>query len=170
MNFHLCENKSPAMFNFTKKNGDSLMGANQEANGVSEKYQAALKQIECLEGQLNQKILELSQSCKAQLIMSEGIKKCEVSLYIVQKQIQTVAAHLNQSNKYILELIQKNSALKLSCDEWFRRAIKLEFDVLTARDKLAKIEQERDLAVKMCERLQVDLVSAVTEKPQGGIK
>lgn len=142
------------MFNFSKKYSTAAIDANEQVTEVSEKYKAAIKQIELLENELDQKTRELNLSCKAQHIMSEGVKNCVASLYTVQNQLQAVATHLDRSNKHILELMRKNAALKASGEAWFKRAIKLEFDVLTAKDDLRKIQNERDLAIKMCERLQ----------------
>ncbi|MGZ4955137.1 MAG: hypothetical protein ACXV8Q_08480 [Methylobacter sp.] len=149
------------MFNFTKKysNTNALVDTDIRAVGISEKYDAAMEKIEQLEDALSQKTHELNHSCKAQQIMSEGVKKCVESLYIVQNQLQAVAAHLDRSNKRIFDLVRKNKALKLSGDEWFKRSIKLEFEVLKAKDELKQIEHERDSALQMCEHLQAELMS-----------
>ncbi|MDI1230839.1 MAG: hypothetical protein PSV18_14090 [Methylobacter sp.] len=135
--------------------------------GVSEKYNAAIKKIEWLEGELNQKKQALNQIGKAQSIMSEGIKNCAASLCTTQAQLQAIAAHLNHSNKRIFELIQKNRALKSSGDEWLRRSIKLEFEVLMAKDTLKKVENERDSAVQMYELFQAGLMSNNQSRKQG---
>lgn len=145
------------MFNFTKKHGNTLVVANQPAAGISEKYDAAMEKIERLEAELSLKNLELDQSCKAQSIMSEGVKNCVTSLCTVQNQLYAVAAHLERSNKHIFKLMQENKALKSSGDEWFKRAIKLEFEVLMTKDGMKKIEHERDLAIKTIELLQSEL-------------
>lgn len=155
------------MFNFTKKYSNALVDANKKTAGMSEKYDAAIKKIERLESELSQKTYELNQSCKAQSIMTEGVNKCVESLYTVQNQLQAVAAHLDLSNKRIFELMQKNKALKSSGDEWFRRSIKLEFEILMAKDELEKIENERDSAIKMCELLQAELMSNSRTRKQG---
>ncbi len=156
------------MFNFTNKHSNALVDTNKQAAGLSEKYDAAIKKIERLESELSQKIYELDQSCKAQHIMTEGVKNCVTSLYTVQNQLQAVVTHLDHSNKHIFELMKKNKALKSSGDEWFKRAIKLEFDVLNTKDGLRKIERERDLALKMCELLQAELMSADKVNRLGG--
>lgn len=148
------------MLNFTKKHSNALVGTNELAAGMSEKYDSAIKKIELLESELNQKTLELNHSYKAQSIMSDGVRNCITSLFTVQNQLQSVAAHLDRSNKHISELMQKNRVLKSSGDEWFRRAIKLEFEALIAKDELKKIENERDSAIKICELLQVELILA----------
>jgi exonuclease VII small subunit len=167
MHFRLGENKYPIMFNFTKKHGNTPVDMNEQGAGVSEKYNAAIKNIERLEGELNQKTQALNQSYKAQAIMNESVKNCVASLFIVQNQLQVVAAHSDRSNKRIFELIQKNKALESSGNEWFRRAIKLEFEVLMAKDELKKTEHERDSAVEMCELLRAELMSNNQNRKQG---
>jgi prefoldin subunit 5 len=151
------------MFNFTKKHSNALVDLKEQTT-VRKNYEAAIKKIELLEDELNQKTLELNRSYHAQHRMSEDVKNCVISLYTVHNQLQAVAAHLECSNQQISELTQENSALRLSGDEWFKRAIKLEFDVLTANDGLKRVENERDLAIKMCELLQ----SADKENSRGG--
>ena len=148
------------MFNFTKKHSNAQVDTNEQAAEISEKYNAAIKKIERLED-------ELKQTCKAQTIMCEGVKSCVASLYTAQNQLQAVAVYLDRSNQHIFKLLQENRALKSSGDEWFRRAIKLEFDVLTIKDGVKKIEHERDLAIKMCELLQVELMSPDKENSRG---
>ncbi|MFI3157317.1 MAG: hypothetical protein QX199_14305 [Methylococcaceae bacterium] len=138
------------MFNFTKKHSNALVEANEQIAEVGAKYNAAMKKIEYLESELNQ-------SYEVQHTMSEGVKKCITSLYTVQHQLQAVVMYLEYSNKHILELTQENKVLKSAGDEWLKRSLKLGFDVLTAKDKLKKAENERDSAVKMCEHLQAEL-------------
>lgn len=147
------------MLNFTKNHSSELADTSEPDAGINEKYNAAIKKIERLEDELSQKTHELKQSCKAQYIMSEGVKSCAATLYAIQNQLIAVAAHLARSNKHIFELTQENQALKSSTDEWFKRAIKLEFDILKTKDWLKKIENERDLAVKTIELLQVELLT-----------
>lgn len=155
------------MFNFNKKHSTARADINEQFAGICEKYDAAIRKIERLENELSQKTYELNQSCKAQSIMSEGVKNCVISLHTVQNQLQAVATHLDRSNKHILELMQKNRILKSSGDEWFRRAIKLEFEVLMAKDGLNKIEHERDSAVRTIELLQAKLISKDKENSRG---
>jgi hypothetical protein len=144
------------MIDFTKKYSNTPDSANEQVTRMSEQYNAAIKRIEQLE-------YELSQRNEAQTIMSEGMKSCSASLFFVKNQLQTIARQLDLSNKYIIKLMQVNQALKLSTDEWTRRAIKLEFDGLTVKDELKKIENQRDLAIETIERLQVELMSAIKE-------
>lgn len=156
------------MFNFTKKrrNAYALAEAHEPAAGLSEKYDAAIKKIERLEAELFKKTRELDHSCKAQHIMSEGVKNCISSLCTVQNQLYDVATHLDRSNNHIFKLMQENKALRYSGDVWFKRAIKLEFNALMTMDSLKKIEHERDLAIKTCELLQVELMLADKENYQ----
>lgn len=141
------------MFNFTKKHGNTPVDMNKQTIVMSKNYEAAIKKIELLEDELNQKTLELDQRYETQHIMSERVKNCARSLDAAHNQLQAVAVRLEYSNKQISELMQENKALKSSGDEWFKRAIKLEFDILTANDGIKKIQSERDSAIKMCERL-----------------
>ncbi len=155
------------MFNFTKKHSNALVDMKEQVAGVNGKYNAAIKKIERLEGELLQKTYELNESCKAQQIMGEGVKNCITSLYAVQHQLQAVVGHLDRSNQHVAELMQKNKLLKSSSDEWFKRAIQLEFEVLTAKDGLKKIESERDLAVKTIKLLQAELMATDKENDRG---
>lgn len=155
------------MFNFTKNPSNALADASNLSAGLSEKYDAAIKKIEQLERELKQKTLELDKSSTAQSVMREGVKNCTESLCTVQNQLLTVAAHLERSNQHIFKLMQENKSLKSSGDVWFKRAIKLEFDVLMTQDSLKKIEHERNLAIKTCELLQVELMLVDKENSQG---
>ncbi|MFI3186352.1 MAG: hypothetical protein QX198_10270 [Methylococcaceae bacterium] len=134
---------------FTKKCHNALMDMNEPSAEISEKYNAAIQYIERLEHQLNQQTHDFNQLCTAHSILSDGMKCCSVSLADAHEKLQTMAAQVNQTN----------SALKSSGDEWFRRAIKLEFNVLTMKDELKKIEHERDLAMKNFEHLHTSLMS-----------
>lgn len=155
------------MFNFTQKHRITLIETNEQTAELREKYYAALKKIECLEAELNQKTHDLKLSCEAQSILSKGTKDCTATLYFVQSRLQSIAQHLDYSNNCNLELRQENVALKASGDEWLRRAIKLEFDVFTAKDEVATIKNERDAAIKMCARLQGELMSLNNENSRG---
>jgi chromosome segregation ATPase len=149
------------MFDFTKKHTHTLVQANEQAAVISEKYNAAIKKIEQLE-------CELQQTREAQSVMRLGVKNCTATLRSAQEKLQAIAEHLDFSKNYIFELRHENRVLKSSGDEWLSRAIKLEFDGLTLKDKLTKIENERDLAVTQCEKLQVKLISANKENSRSG--
>lgn len=155
------------MLNFTKKHSNTPVDLNEQAAGASGKYDSAIKRIERLEGELNQKAHELNQIYKAQSLMNDSAKNCAASLYAAKNQLQAVAGYLDRSNKHISELTKENIALKSSGDEWFRRTIKLEFEVLTAKDELKKIENERDLAIKMYDLLQTELITSDKENNRG---
>jgi F0F1-type ATP synthase membrane subunit b/b' len=148
------------MFDFIKKYSHTLGQANEQTAEISEKYNAAIKQIEQLE-------CVLHQSSEAQSVLRLGVKNCTATLRSAQEKLRIIAAHLDFSNHYIFELSRENRVLKSSGDEWLNRSIKLEFDVLTIKDKLTKIEKERDLAVNLCEHLQIELMSANKEISRG---
>ncbi len=155
------------MRNLIKKHSGAPIAFNKQTAGASENDNAAIKKIEWLEGELNQKTDELNQICKAQRTMTIRAKNCAASLHAIQNQLQTVAGHLERSSKQIVALTQENTALKSSGDEWFRRTIKLEFEVLTAKDELEKIKNERDLAIKTIELLQAEFMFADKENSHG---
>jgi chromosome segregation ATPase len=155
------------MRNLIKKYSGAPIAFNKQTAGASENDKAAIKKIEWLEGELNQKTDELNQICKVQHTMSIRAKNCAASLHAIQNQLQSVVGHLDRSNKQIAALTQENIALKSSGDEWFRRTIKLEFEVLTAKDELKKIEDERDLAIKTIEFLQSELMLTDKENSRG---
>lgn len=154
------------MLKFIKKHSSAPVDINEQAAEVTEKNNATIKKIERLESELNQKTQELNQICKAQSLMNGSAKNCAASLYSVQNQLQAVVGYLERSNKHISELTKENSALKSSGDKWFRRTIKLEFEVLMVKDELKKIEDERDLAIKTIEFLQSEFLSTDKENSQ----
>jgi uncharacterized protein YoxC len=73
------------MFNFTNKQRDTSINSNEEVAGILEKYEAAIKKIERLESELNKKTYELNQSCKAQLILSQSLKKVQLPFILYKK-------------------------------------------------------------------------------------
>jgi chromosome segregation ATPase len=155
------------MFNNTKKSSNSLAETDEQTSGIREKYNAAIKKNEELEGELHQQTLEFKQLCTAHSVLSEGMKYYTSSLVAVREKLQAMSAQVAHANNAVFELRQVNSALKSSSDEWFKRAIKLEFDFLTVKDELTKLEHEHNLALKMCERLQVELRSTNKKNSRG---
>lgn len=95
-----------------------------------------MTKIEQLESELNQKIHELNESLNAQYVLRETLKSNTKTLGQVEKQLKGIEAYLKYSNDSIYMLKQENRSLKLSCDEWMKRAIKLEFKILSARDAI----------------------------------
>ena len=145
------------MFNFTKKHCNTLVDSNEQATEMSEEYNAAIKKIEQLED-------ELDQSNRIKITMFEIVKDCINSLHAVQDQLRSIVLYLEHSNKHIFELAQENRIFRSSNSEWLKRAIKIEFDILTVKDELKKIKNERDLAIKKCEILQAKLMLANRKK------
>ncbi|MGZ8180511.1 MAG: hypothetical protein ACXWT1_00985 [Methylobacter sp.] len=97
-----------------------------------------MTKIKQLEGELNQKIKELNESLNAQYLLREILKSNTKTLGEIEILLKIVEAKLKYSNDYIQSLKRENSSLKLSCDVWMKRAIKLEFQVLSARDAAKK--------------------------------
>jgi len=90
--------------------------------------------IEQLESEIKEKSKELNTSLKTQILLRERLKNNTKTLGEVLDQLKAIEAYLENSNEYVYKLKQENLKLKLSCDEWAKRAIKLEFEVLSARD------------------------------------
>ncbi len=141
------------MSNFTEQCSDDRIHANEAISVGDEKYNAALKKIGQLECELNQRNRILS-------IVVESLESCASSFHFVKGQVELFSAYLDNSNQKILELSQENKALKSLSDGCFRRAIKREFELLTLMDELKKIKDERDLALKTIELLQVEQILA----------
>ncbi|MGZ8159463.1 MAG: hypothetical protein ACXWT1_14530 [Methylobacter sp.] len=97
-----------------------------------------MTKIEQLESELNQKINELNESLNVQNLLHETLRRNAQTLAEIENLLKVLEANLKYSNDYIQSLKQENSALKLSCDVWMKRAIKLEFQVLSARDAAKK--------------------------------
>jgi hypothetical protein len=117
----------------------------------------ALKKI----GQLED---ELGQCHQTQYIMGESVKNCSATLHAVQNQLYALIVHLDSANQLVVQLTEENKALKSSSEQWARRAIKLEFDVLATKDQLKQAESMYDLAVKLCGNLRLKLMLADKEK------
>lgn len=94
--------------------------------------------IEQLENELYQKIKTLNESLNVQSLLRERLKINTKTMGEVENQLKVIEAHLKYSNEYICKLKQENRSLKSSCDEWMKRAIKLEFEILSARDATKK--------------------------------
>jgi len=94
--------------------------------------------IEQLEHDINQKIEELNESLNTQRLLRETLKSNAKTMGEIKDQLKVIEAYLKYSNEYIKALKQENCRLKLSCDEWVKRAIQLEFKVLNARDEQRK--------------------------------
>lgn len=97
-----------------------------------------MTKIEQLESEINQKINELNESLNIQYLLREKLKSNTKTMGELENQLKDIEAYLKYSNEYIVTLKQENRSLKLSCEEWIKRAIKLEFEVLSARDAAKK--------------------------------
>ena len=81
---------------------------------------------------------ELSESLNTQYLLRETLKSNSKVLEEIKNQLEGIEDHLKYSNQYITLLKQENRRLKASCDEWVKRAIQLEFKVLSAHDATKK--------------------------------
>ncbi|MGZ5077075.1 MAG: hypothetical protein ACXV9R_10675 [Methylobacter sp.] len=145
------------MFQYPKKYSNALIGVDQQVDPIGATYHAALKKIDSLEQALNLKTRELNQISEAQYLLTRGLKICTANLSSLQDQLQAASINVDQ-------LQQENKLLKLSNDKWLQRALKLEFEVLTVKNELATIENERDLAKEVCESLKVELLTATKKR------
>ncbi len=120
--------------------------------------------IKQLELELTKKTEELVQLWDAYNQLFEKFKQSTQSLKHIESQLRDAEEHLQYLkayvNEYITELVEENHKLKLSADVWLKRALKLEWDVLTARDETQKIEAEHNLAITKMILLETDLKSA----------
>jgi hypothetical protein len=84
---------------------------------------------------MNPKINESNESLDAQYLLNERLKSSIKTLSEVETLLKVIEANLKHSNEYNDALIQENWQLKLSCEKWMKRAIQLEFKVLSALDR-----------------------------------
>ncbi len=91
--------------------------------------------IEQLKKELSQKINELNESRNSQYFLRETLKKNTKTMEEIESQLKGIVVFLKYSNECIYKLTQENAKLKSSCDVWMKRAIKLEFELLSARDR-----------------------------------
>ena len=90
--------------------------------------------IEQLENEIDQKINALNESLNVQYLLCETLKNNIKTLVVIEKRLKDIDAYLTYSNNTINRLKQENRRLKSSCDVWTKRAINLEFKVLSAGD------------------------------------
>lgn len=97
-----------------------------------------MTKIEQLEYELNQKTNELNESLNTQCLLRETLKNSTKNLEEIEHRLKDIDAFLRCSNEYVYRLKQENRKFKLSNDEWMKRAINLEFKLLSARDAAKK--------------------------------
>ncbi len=91
--------------------------------------------IEQLKKELSQKINELNESLNSQYFLRETLKSNMKNLEEIEIRLKGIESFLRYSNECVYRLTQENAKLKSSCDVWMNRAIKLEFELLSARDR-----------------------------------
>ncbi len=84
------------------------------------------------------KLNESNESLDAQYLLNERLKSSIKTLSEVENLLKTIEANLKHSLEYNDTLLQENWQLKLSCEEWMKRAIQLEFKLLSALDSTNK--------------------------------
>jgi hypothetical protein len=89
-----------------------------------------MTKTEQLERELNQKTLELNEILKSQCLLRNTLKNNTKTMEGIGSLLEQVNAKLKHSNEYVSKLKQENFELKLSCDEWMKRAIKFQFKAL----------------------------------------
>ena len=98
-----------------------------------------MTEIEHLESELNKKTDELVKLWNAYNHLFEKFKESTKSLKQIEIQLKDAEGHLQYLkayvNEYITDLVEENQKLKFSADVWLKRALKLEWDVLNARDE-----------------------------------
>ncbi|MGR9015010.1 MAG: hypothetical protein ACU83U_15350 [Gammaproteobacteria bacterium] len=97
-----------------------------------------MTKIKQLEIELRQKNNELNASLNTQYLLQQTLKSNTKTLGEIEFMLKAVEINLKNSNEYVCRLEQENSSLKLSCEVWMKRAINLEFKLLSARDAAKK--------------------------------
>lgn len=94
--------------------------------------------IKQLQSELDRKVNELNESLNTQYLLHETLKNNIRTMGEIENLLKAVTANLKHSNECVENLKQENRSLKAACDVWMKRAIKLEFEVLSARDAAKK--------------------------------
>ncbi|MFU8789459.1 MAG: hypothetical protein ACNA7G_10535 [Methylobacter sp.] len=97
-----------------------------------------MTKIEQLEDEIKKKIKELDDCRKVQALLRERLRNNNKILTDALNNMKSIEAYLKDSNEYLFTIKHENRLLKSSCDKWARRAIELEFKVLSVRDKAQK--------------------------------
>jgi len=97
-----------------------------------------MAEIKRLENELNRAINALTNSFHAEHILREELKSNTKTLGDIEELLKSTAENLKDSNEYIGELKQENRMLKSSVDEWKKRALKLQFELLNGHGAAEK--------------------------------
>jgi len=132
-----------------------------------------MSEFEELESELNKKTEQLLRLWNAYKLLFERFKQSTESLKQIESQLKDGEEHLHYLkayiNEYIADLAEENQKLKLAADAWLKRALKLEWDVLKARDETQKIENEHHMAIAKMIMLEADLKSAKSKINKNGL-
>lgn len=84
----------------------------------------------------------LDRYLKEQLLLRESLQACIQTIQKTSKQINSAGNEFKNDYRQLLDRIaaleQENKVLEGSNDAWSHRSITLEFDVLSAQDKIKK--------------------------------
>jgi chromosome segregation ATPase len=120
-----------------------------------------------LEGELQLKNRALILSQKEQTLLRKRLKSCVENITTYSKQIADIRNNLKDDFKLILERIesleQEIEVLNHSNEAWSKRAIALQFDVLTAQDEEKKIHADREVAFNKITDLELALKAVKKE-------
>lgn len=91
-------------------------------------------EIELLKSELQSKINELNVCLENQQRLKARLKISSTALEDIKSQLEGIEAFVEYTNEYIYRLQLENQRLELSRDVWIKRAINLEFKVLSVGD------------------------------------
>lgn len=94
--------------------------------------------IKQLENELNKKTVELYETSNALRVLYAKLVSSTKTLKEIKDSLNLLKASLQDLHENNYDLMKENQQLKSSCDEWMKRAIKLEFKVLSERDAAKK--------------------------------
>jgi chromosome segregation ATPase len=138
-----------------------------KASSFDGDYELAMSKIVQLEEELQQRDKALEINLKEQVLLRERLAACINTIRETTGQLNFLESDLKDHYKQIIdrvdELEQENRDLNSSNDAWSSRSIKLEFEVLTAQEKIKTIKIAHDLAVNRISLLEFELKSIKTD-------
>jgi regulator of replication initiation timing len=123
-------------------------------------HHLALTKIEQLEVDVQQKDRALSRHINENIILRDKLQDSMELLQKITIRLNRVESDLNNSYMHIQShiecLVQENRTLQLSNDAWSERSIKLEFEVLAAREEIKAMTIAHNLALDTIVLLERD--------------
>jgi uncharacterized protein (DUF3084 family) len=122
----------------------------------------ALAKLARLEDQIRLVSSERDQCLREQAILQKQLTQCIDVIRASDITIKSANTYLKNQLKQISyrfkDLEQENQELNLANDAWVKYAIKLEFDLLTADEKIKALEENYELAIKNIAQLVLMLI------------